>query len=215
MGGEPAGRRRLAADETKALAVLAARVRELTEATVLSGVDPAEVAAVADEVAVLTERLAAVRRHAPPLDLSDALDLGGFVANPVAGPLNPIAPPVDIEVTPEGVARAVFTLGPVYEGPPAHVHGGISAMVLDQVLGMAAAAVGTPGMTATLDLRYRRPTPLGVPLSVEAKATRAEGRRVYADGSITGPEGRVTVEASAMFVVPKQVLLDRWMNAVG
>jgi predicted thioesterase len=75
-------------------------------------------------------------------------------------------------------------------------------MVLDQALGMAAAVSGTPGMTATLETRYRRPTPLGVPLAVEAKASRVEGRKVYASGTISGPDGRVTVEATAMFVMP-------------
>src|SRR5690606_32749344 len=95
------------------------------------------------------------------------------------------------------------TLGPLYEGPPAHVHGGMSAMVLDQALGTAAAAAGTPGMTATLEVRYRRPTPLGVPLSVEAKASRAEGRKVYATGTICDPDGRVTVEATGVFIRPE------------
>src|SRR5690606_20320693 len=89
-----------------------------------------------------------------------------------------------------------------YEGPPTYVHGGVSAMVLDQALGMAAVINGTPGMTATLDMRYRRPTPLGVALSVEDKANRVECRKVYASETIRGPDGRGTVQASAMFIMP-------------
>ncbi|MFI0368424.1 PaaI family thioesterase [Actinomadura sp. 1N219] len=206
----------LGEDEVTALAGLADRVRELAEAAVLTDAGAAEAAAVADQVKTLTERLGAERRKAPPFAASGdirAAAYGGLgegrrmdrqVANPVTGRLNPVAPPVDLEVTSDGIVRGEFTLGHVYEGPPSYVHGGVSAMVLDQVLGMAAAATGTPGMTATLELRYRRPTPLGVPLLVEAKASRVEGRKVYAAGTIAAPDGRVTVEATAMFVMPQK-----------
>jgi hypothetical protein len=86
-------------------------------------------------------------------------------------------------------------------------------MVLDQALGMAAAATGTPGMTAGLELRYRLPTPLAVPLLVEAKASRVEGRKVYASGSIAAPDGRVTVEATAMFVMPQRFVTSPYRSS--
>ncbi|WP_067800523.1 PaaI family thioesterase [Actinomadura formosensis] len=203
MSAIPMERPELEEDEAAALSGLAARVRELAEATVLTGVDPAEAAAVAAEVEALTARLAAERRDAPPFVRSSPQRMDRQIANPVTGALNPLAPPVELTVSTDGIVRGEFTLGAVYEGPPSYVHGGMSAMVLDQALGMAAAATGTPGMTAALETRYRRPTPLGVPLSVEAKASRVEGRKVYASGTISGPDGRVTVEATAMFVMPQ------------
>lgn len=204
MSAIPMERPELEEDEAAALSGLAARVRELAEATVLTGVDPAEAAAVAAEVEALTARLAAERRNAPPFVRSSPHRMDRQIANPVTGALNPLAPPVELTVSTDGIVRGEFTLGAVYEGPPSYVHGGMSAMVLDQALGMAAAATGTPGMTAALETRYRRPTPLGVPLSVEAKASRVEGRKVYASGTISGPDGRVTVEATAMFVMPQR-----------
>ncbi|RSN58271.1 PaaI family thioesterase [Actinomadura sp. WAC 06369] len=193
----------LSGDDEAKLAALAARIRELAEAMTLTKVAPDEAASVAAEVAALTDRLTAERRAHPPFGEVGAGGLDRQIANPVTGRLNPIAPPVDFEVSEDGIVRAEFTLPAVYEGPPTFVHGGVSAMIMDQVLGMAAAATGTPGMTATLETRYRRPTPLGVPLTVEAKAGRVEGRKVYADGTISGPDGRVTVEASAMFIAPQ------------
>ncbi|MFA1549410.1 PaaI family thioesterase [Actinomadura chokoriensis] len=204
MSGIPMERPELGEDETAVLSGLADRVRELVEATVLTSVDSAEVAAVAAEVEALTARLAAERRDAPPFVPSSERRMDRQIGNPVTGALNPVAPPVELTVSSDGIVRGEFTLSPVYEGPPSYVHGGVSAMVLDQVLGMAAAASGTPGMTATLETRYRRPTPLGVPLSVEAKASRVEGRKVYASGTISGPDGRVTVEATAMFIMPQR-----------
>ncbi|MFG2086597.1 MULTISPECIES: PaaI family thioesterase [unclassified Spirillospora] len=209
MSAMPMERQELGDDEVTARAALAARVRELAEAAVLTGAGAAEAAAVADEIEALTARLAVGRRGAPPYVTSSEGIMERHTANPVNGTLNPFAPPVDLKVTPDGTVRAEFTLSPLYEGPPSYVHGGVSAMVLDQALGMAAAASGTPGMTATLELRYRRPTPLGVPLVVEARFSRVEGRKVHASGSITGPDGRVTVEATAMFIMPTRFVTSQ------
>jgi len=188
--------------EAEALAGLAERARELNEAVVYTCVDLDEVAAVRDEIAALTERLRAVRREHPPIGDEGAAGMTRQLASPVSGPLNPIAPPVHIRALPNGSARTEFELSSIYEGPPSFVHGGVSAMILDQILGVAASANGTPGMTATLELRYRRPTPHGARLVAEAEVARVSGRRTYVDARILGPDGRVTVEATAMFVMP-------------
>jgi uncharacterized protein (TIGR00369 family) len=94
----------------------------------------------------------------------------------------------------------------LYEGPPGFVHGGISALVLDQLLGAAALANGTPGMTATLETSYRRPTPHGVPLVAEARAVRSEGRTTWVTAEIRRPDGKVTVEATGTFIMPLRAL---------
>lgn len=193
----------LDAEQVSALGGLADRVRELTEAVVLTGVGPEEIAAAAAEVAALTARLNVTRREHPPVARVGRHGMIRQLASPVAGRLNPIAPPVEISVLPDGTARCEFTLSAVYEGPPGFVHGGISALILDQLLGTAAAANGTPGMTATLDMRYRRPTPHGVPLTAEARTARAEGRKTFVDAWIAGPDGKPTVEATAMFILPQ------------
>jgi uncharacterized protein (TIGR00369 family) len=191
-------------DETRiaGLAELADRVRELAELVVLTRADRAEVAAVAREVEALTGRLADAGRGAPP---GARVDEGGVVrqlGSPVTGALNVLAPPIEIGVLPDGTARSEFTLGLLYEGPPGFVHGGVAAMVLDHLSGVAASANGTPGMTAGLDLRYRRPTPLGVPLTAEAKAVRVDGRKTFVESRILGPDGQVTAEATAVFIMP-------------
>ncbi|WP_395110672.1 PaaI family thioesterase [Actinomadura sp. SCN-SB] len=186
-----------------ALSALADRVRELTEAVLFTDAPPAEVAAASAELEALTARLSASRRPGLPDAVLGPDGMPYQPAGPVTGALNPIAPPVEFTADPNGTVRSTFTLSAVYEGPPSYVHGGVSAMILDHLLGMAAAVNGTPGMTATLDLRYRRPTPLNVPLTVEGRVTRTEGRRTWADGWIRTPDSKTTVEATAMFISPK------------
>jgi uncharacterized protein (TIGR00369 family) len=121
--------------------------------------------------------------------------------NPVIGAGNPLAPPLRIEAGENGT-EARCTLGPVYEGPPMHIHGGVSAMLLDQVFGHACAAAGGPGVTTELSVRYLRPVPLDVPLRIWARVVEAQGpRTALAGGITTADEPDVPlVQASARFL---------------
>jgi acyl-coenzyme A thioesterase PaaI-like protein len=113
----------------------------------------------------------------------------------------PVAPPLEVGHDPSGRAWADFRLGAAYEGPPGLVHGGVSALILDQMLGEAAGAGGKPGMTGTLTLRYRRATPLG-DLRAESWIDRSDGVKTWAKGHILDGEG-VTVEAEGLFILPR------------
>ncbi len=120
--------------------------------------------------------------------------------NTVIGKRNPLAPPLTIHHEDDRV-WSEFDLGPAYEGPPTLVHGGVSAMILDQMLGEGAAAAGHSGMTAYLTCHYRQPTPLGR-LTAEARVERVEGWKCWMVGHISGPDG-VTVEAEGLFIRPR------------
>lgn len=161
--------------------LLGSRIRELIEASVCVGED-ADLTAAARQIEAVTD---ALRAHggASPLLLA-ALDGGGHLSvnNPLEGPGNPLAPPLSwVEVGP-AVVRAEVLLGAAHEGPPGRVHGGWVAAVLDHVLGRATAAAGYPGMTASLTVDYHRGTPYAVPLSVEGRLERRDGRKLYAEG---------------------------------
>ena len=71
-----------------------------------------------------------------------------------------LAPPLVVRRDGDGVVGEA-TLGLAYEGPPGFVHGGMSALLMDQLLGSAAAAAGLWGMTAHLELDYRGPAAAG------------------------------------------------------
>ncbi|MCD0448484.1 PaaI family thioesterase [Actinocorallia sp. API 0066] len=188
----------------KTVGGLADEVRALIDAVVFTDAPDADLEEAAAALRALTERLNAARLPAPPMSADHGML--GQLGNPVTGVVNPVAPPIPFEVQEDGSVTADFTLGDVYEGPPGYVHGGISAAVFDQLLGMVAASSGTPGMTATLDLRYRRPTPLNTPLRLEARVARREGRKTWVEGTITTPDGRTTVESTAMFITPRHFI---------
>jgi hypothetical protein len=175
-------------------------LRGLVDAAIRTTVADDEIRRARAEVEAITERL----RRAP-MRTTYGVDLrtdgrGRAWGNAVVGLRNAVAPPLTIVPEGRGV-RSAFTLGAAYEGPPGSVHGGVLALVLDQMLGEAAGAGGRPGMTATLTLGYRQRTPLG-DLSSEAWIERSEGIKTWARGEIRGADG-VTVEAEGLFILPK------------
>jgi acyl-coenzyme A thioesterase PaaI-like protein len=98
--------------------------------------------------------------------------------SPLRGPSNPVAPPMTLRVDGE-VLWASVRFGWAYEGPPGHVHGGLIAAAFDEALGMVQALSGRPGMTGNLSVKYRSPTPLHVDLTIEARITSIEGRKIF------------------------------------
>lgn len=178
-------------------------LRGLVDAGLRTVVDDDEVRAVQAEVEALTARLRARQIEGAYGVRFSAEGRGRSWGNSVVGLRNAIAPPLRIEHHPDRDGRvwSDFHLGAVYEGPPGLVHGGVSAMVLDQLLGESAGAGGRPGMTATLTLTYKQGTPLG-DLRGEAWIERAEDHKTWARGRLVGPEG-TTVEAEGLFILPR------------
>jgi Thioesterase superfamily len=188
------------ADRRAAVAELGAELRALADLITRTEVG-ADV--LRDSARVLREMAPALRERIRGLAEPASVDnlMGGVrMFNPVIGAGNPIAPPLRIEYGEDGVV-GWCTLGHAYEGPPMYGHGGVSAMLIDQLLGHAAAASGHPGVTTDLSVRYRRPVPLDVPLRVWGRVTGTQGRRVSAVGGITtAAEPDVPlVEADARF----------------
>lgn len=187
--------------QEQAYAALAQSVRGLVDATLRTRVAPEDVPALAARVEELTAELLTESQE-EPLGLETCSD--GRLrdhGNAMVGARNPLAPPLAIEWDGE-TATATGTLGPAYEGPPHHVHGGIIAAVLDQVLGHVPAALGRPGMTAYLNTTYERPTPLG-PVSVRARLVAQDGWKMTVTGELVLPDGEVSARAEGLFVVPR------------
>ncbi len=180
---------------------LADSVRDLIDATIRTEVDADEVAAATAEINALAARLRARQIDgAYGVRYTTAGDRMAW-GNPLVGIRNPIAPPLVIKRDAAGGVLTDFVMGAPYEGPPGHVHGGMSALVLDHVLGEAASDGLTPRFTGTITMRYLRTTRLGR-LHAEARIDRTEGVKTYVVGHLADEEG-VTVEAEGVFITPK------------
>jgi acyl-coenzyme A thioesterase PaaI-like protein len=124
----------------------------------------------------------------------------------VIGFANPLAPPVVVEAV-NGELHGSAWFDYQYEGPPTCVHGGVIAMVFDEMLGAANILSGNPGMTGTLTIRYRKPTPLRTPLRLEARFVSRERRKILTTGAIYHGEV-LTAEAEGIFIelVPQEFM---------
>ncbi|WP_219466557.1 PaaI family thioesterase [Nonomuraea rhizosphaerae] len=199
----------VAAGESRiaALCALAQRTRDLMDAVLATDVGEDELLAVSAEMAALTDRLSAAVRVSP-----QSFDIGPdgtvrHLGNAAIGAANPYAVPLTVEHVPDGGVRAEVTFRPLHEGPPGGVHGGVTAMALDHLLGQAVAAAGLAGMTGTLTIRYKALVPYGRPVVVSARHTRSEGRKTWAEGRVALPDGTLLAEATGLFITPTE-----WMN---
>jgi acyl-coenzyme A thioesterase PaaI-like protein len=178
-------------------------VRRLNQATLRTTVDHDTVDEVRRQVEELTARL---EKSMIPHNFGVSFTKGGRIrgyGNAVVGLRNPNAVPVKVVQDKEnGRATAEFELNALHEGPPGQVHGGVVALVLDQVFGEAAAAGGAPGMTGTLTLRYALNTPLG-PCSAAAWVDRRDGIKTIVKGEMRRADGTVTVTAEGIFILPR------------
>ena len=87
-----------------------------------------------------------------------------------------------------------------HEGPPGYVHGGFSAALIDEAMGGAVWHAGLQVVAVKLDFNLRAPVPLGVEVTVRGRVDRIEGRKVFATGEITLPDGQIAVDGQGIFV---------------
>jgi len=183
-------------------------VRKLIDAGLHTEADEDTVRDAKDRIEAATELLDGRRRTATTTLRHEGSGRPLAWANPAIGLRNAIAPPMVIHHEDDGRCWSDFTLSAAYEGPPGWVHGGISALVLDHLLGEAASeGLTQPRFTGTISLRYLRGTPLGR-LRAEAFIERTEGAKTFARGYLKDADG-TTVAAEGVFIRPA------WARDVG
>lgn len=117
---------------------------------------------------------------------------------------NPAHVPMEVSFPDDGGAEAVVVMNALYEGPTDAVHGGVSALLMDNLLGILVQSKGLLCVTGTLTVRYLARTPLDRPLHLRAEITQRSGRKIGVTGSIAC-EGVRTIEAEAVFIeVPRR-----------
>ena len=143
-------------------------------------------------------------QHALSLTMPNLADAGDaarfFPYSPVIGPRNPISPPVRFESN-DGVVTGEVVFAPQYNGPPRSVHGGVIALVLDELLGYTGVVNECGAFTGTLTVRYLHLTPIGERITMRARIRGREGRKVFIAGALFHGETR-TAEAEGIFVRP-------------
>ena len=134
---------------------------------------------------------------------------------PVSGCCNAVAPEVTYFTESSGSGDRVSArvcYGKAFEGGPGLVHGGFIAALFDELFGVVQHQKELPSMTASLTLRYVKPTPLHTELRYEAWVVETRGRKSTMKAVLKNGDD-VLVEAEALFVTVLrknyQKLVDR------
>jgi acyl-coenzyme A thioesterase PaaI-like protein len=136
----------------------------------------------------------------------NADDFSLFQRSPFSGRCNALATPMTMTFDGDRTT-AHATYGDAYEGPRGSVHGGHVIGAFDDLLGVAQAASGSPGLTGTLSVRLVSRTPLNERIDYEAGVESHEGRKVVAWGrSYHGDT--LLAEATAIFITPRGGILS-------
>jgi acyl-coenzyme A thioesterase PaaI-like protein len=165
----------------------AAAVRSLTEAVLSLDVPSARLDDLIGQIRRTDEELRAAARvtalprvgdHATDTTVRPYLDHSVHM-----GSYNPVFPEYTVaDLSPERATGSVcFPIA--YEGPPGYVHGGFLAVFFDVVTGHQSSQAGTAGKTKSLEIRYLRPTPLGVTLTFEIDR-HVDGREIVSEASL-------------------------------
>ncbi|KAH8925616.1 hypothetical protein BT69DRAFT_1348630 [Atractiella rhizophila] len=103
----------------------------------------------------------------------------------------------------------VLHLGRSVCGHDGLVHGGLAATLMDEATARVAceALDAKVGVTARLEVDYRKMVKADGWYLIRSKLERKEGRKAYAKSTLESLEGETLVEAKALFVQPKLATL--------
>jgi uncharacterized protein (TIGR00369 family) len=123
----------------------------------------------------------------------------------VCGSENPHSIGITWWVDEEGVMTSDFTLNEAQQGPPGHTHGGASAAILDEAMGLVVWAAGLKAAAVNIEINYHKPLPLHQPLSLVARITAREETKTFSTGEIRLPDGSVAVSGRGIYVSAPQL----------
>ena len=94
-----------------------------------------------------------------------------------------------------------FILGEAYQGGGGMGHGGIIALLLDEVMGKVCRFREVRAVTAELAVQYLKPVKVNEEIIVEGYETEVKGRNLFLVGEIRNNAGDMLARGTGRFVV--------------
>jgi uncharacterized protein (TIGR00369 family) len=114
------------------------------------------------------------------------------------GRLNPSGLQLDFDVS-SNSATARYTGLQRHQGYDGTLHGGVVTALLDETMGWAIFHQGIWGVTAKLEVTFKRPVPVGEEIVVSGHLVNDRGRTIETKGTVTrSSDGTVLAEATAL-----------------
>lgn len=127
------------------------------------------------------------------------------------GPDNPIGLHLVFEPAEDEGVHARITLAPQFQGWQNIAHGGIAMSLIDEAMAHAAGHAGHRGVTASINIRFRKPVPLGEPLDVYGRVTWHRRNVLGLEARVVDANGIVLLDGEGKFVSmgPLDAVADR------
>jgi uncharacterized protein (TIGR00369 family) len=141
-----------------------------------------------------------MRHETHEIGVSDAQKISSMCF--VCGTDNPISLHAQFLELEDGRLYAEFVATDVHQSYPGRAHGGVISAILDEAIGRAV-QVADPqifGVTLELNVRFRKPVPLNVPLRVIAEITKHSNRLFVGEGKLLLEDGSIAADATARYL---------------
>ncbi len=95
---------------------------------------------------------------------------------------------------------ASFTPDDLHQGYPGIMHGGLVTTLLDEAMAKVINLRGIKAVTATLEMKFRNPVPIGQPLKITGEMVEEKKRRCKLKAWIENGDGTILAEAKSIFI---------------
>lgn len=113
-----------------------------------------------------------------------------------------------------GCVHATYTPRPEHQGYPGVMHGGLVTAMLDELIGRTAIANDIWCMTAKLEVRFRKPVPIGALLKLKGQITRRTNRLLDGRGVIRAEDGTLLAEAHGTYLPVSGDQMEQYKTAL-
>ena len=103
---------------------------------------------------------------------------------------------------------------PEHEGLRGYLHGGVSALVMDEAQAKLCFRLGYFVMTDKLTIHYQKATSIHQTICVKARVTSIRRRRMYITASIHSQEGELLTSSKGSFYIMPDRILERLFKAL-
>ncbi len=115
----------------------------------------------------------------------------------------------------EGRVHAEYTPREEHQSYPGVMHGGLITALLDELIGRTAIASDLWCMTAKLEVRFRKPVPIGIPLQLVGEMTHKTGRILEGRGKIhDARNGDLLAEARGTYIKIPDDQIESYRSAL-
>jgi len=184
-----------------ALLTLAEATRRLSDVVATTAVPPPVLAAAEANVRGAIAALDAAHQEDRYSALMDGVDYSDpsrtLPLSPIIGAYSPVRPEVEMWLE-GGRVHGRAVLSRKHTGPPESAHGGVGALIADQLIALVGWTLDMRAVTKSMAVRYRKSLPLFEELTLAAWGESADDRAA-AHGTISA-RGVVCIEIEAELV---------------